>query len=55
LDLGHVFGCRADDGDRGVCNGEVFVLLEGIGECRETVVDQRREVGYGLKVGYRGV
>ena len=44
-----------DDGDRGVVDGEVFVLLEGISKGGETVVDQRGQVGYGSRNGSAGI
>jgi hypothetical protein len=34
-----------DDGDRGVGNGKVFILLKRVGESGETVVDQSGEIG----------
>jgi hypothetical protein len=34
-----------DDSDRGVGDGEVFILLERVGQSGETVVDQSGQVG----------
>jgi hypothetical protein len=43
LNLG---GRGADDGNRGVERCEVLVLLQGVGEGRETVVDEGGQVGW---------